>query len=63
MKYTSVRFDNAVNREFTKELMQRVNQYFKSNEVSRNGNFNMWFKTFFMLSLYTVPFVFVVMNV
>ena len=63
MKYTSVRFDNAVNREFTKALMQRVNQYFKSNQVSRNGNFNMWFKTFFMLSLYTVPFVVVVMDV
>lgn len=60
--FKAIRFDNGINREFTRTLMQRVDQYFRSNKISRNGNFNMWFKTFFMLGLYIVPFVFIMLE-
>lgn len=60
--YASVKFDNAVNREFTRTLMKRVDQYFRSNKVSRNANASMWFKTFFMLAIYIVPFVVMMIN-
>lgn len=43
--------------EFFKELRKRVNRYFKENNISKQANFNMKFKTAFMLCLYFVPLV------
>ena len=40
-----------------KVLRKRVNSYFKENNISKNNNFNMIFKTIFMLSLYFVPYI------
>ena len=40
-----------------KVLRKRVNSYFKENNISKNNNFNMIFKTIFMLSLYIVPYI------
>lgn len=57
MSISVVKFDNKKSPEFFKELSKRVNHYFKSNNISKYGNWNMKFKTVFMLSLYLIPFI------
>ncbi|CAN5365497.1 acyl-CoA desaturase [soil metagenome] len=42
--------------EFYATLSQRVNGYFKTNNISRNANWEMVTKTIFMLSLFFVPY-------
>lgn len=54
----TLKFDNALNKEFTKELMKRVDSYFRSNNISRNANFNFYLKTFVVFAMYFVPFAF-----
>ncbi|MCB9195432.1 MAG: acyl-CoA desaturase [Flavobacteriales bacterium] len=63
MSLPIVKFDNKQSPEFFKELSKRVNQYFKSNNISKYGNLNMKLKTVFMLSLYLTPFVLMVTGV
>lgn len=43
-------------QEFFLTLNQRVNAYFKTNQLERTGNSEMVFKTIFMFSLYFVPY-------
>lgn len=43
-------------QEFFLTLNQRVNAYFKTNQLERTGNSEMLFKTIFMFSLYFVPY-------
>jgi linoleoyl-CoA desaturase len=53
--YSNIRF--ARNRaEFFAILNQRVNQYFKTNEIGKNANSEMVVKTVFMFMLYFVPY-------
>ncbi|MCK6616017.1 MAG: acyl-CoA desaturase [Cyclobacteriaceae bacterium] len=42
--------------DFFVSLNQRVNQYFKSNNISRNANAEMIVKTIFMFMLYFIPY-------
>ena len=42
--------------DFFTTLNQRVNEYFKSRNISRNANSSMIFKTIVMFSLYFIPF-------
>lgn len=58
-----VKFNTQDNPEFFLETNQRVNQYFKENNISKYANFNMKLKTAFMLSLYFVPFVLMITGV
>ena len=51
-----IRFSSSVN-EFYPTLNQRVNEYFKDKNLSRNGNAEMFIKTIFMFLLYIVPYV------
>lgn len=53
------RFPRTMNREFSKTLRNRVNAYFKTNNVSRNANASMVFKTVVMLSLFFIPLLFI----
>ena len=46
------RFDNAEQRDFVRILNRRVNSYFKDNNISRNANAEMIFKTVFHLSIW-----------
>lgn len=55
-----VKFSNSVNREFAVLLNKRVNSYFKSLKSGRYANTEMVIKTIFMLSLYFVPYAFIV---
>lgn len=57
-----VRFNRKDKPEFHKELKNRVNNYFKSNNISKHANFNMVFKTVFMICLYLVPFYFILFS-
>jgi linoleoyl-CoA desaturase len=57
MNTSTVKFNDADNPEFYKELRKRVNRYFKEKQISRYGNVNMVVKTIFMTSLYLVPLV------
>lgn len=54
-KHKSLKFDNSVNREFTKELMKRVDSYFRSNNISRNANSNFYIKTAVVFAMFFVP--------
>ncbi|MCB0643546.1 MAG: acyl-CoA desaturase, partial [Phaeodactylibacter sp.] len=58
MSLTSVRFNKHNQPEFFRELTKRVNQYFQQHERSKYANFNMVFKTIFMLCLYFLPLIF-----
>lgn len=51
----TIKFAN-IQPEFYATLSQRVNAHFKNNNLSRNANSAMVFKTIFMLLLYFVPF-------
>ena len=57
MDINTVSYSKSTNSDFYKELRKRVNAYFKENNISRFANFNMIFKTIFMIALYVVPFV------
>lgn len=57
MRSQSIKFSNDNSQEFYKELKKRVNLYFKNNNISRFGNYNMVLKTIFMVSLYLVPYI------
>lgn len=58
MELQKITYAKTHNEEFYKVLRKRVNQYFKEKNVSRFANTNMVLKTLFMLTLYTVPFIF-----
>ncbi|MEM1216621.1 MAG: acyl-CoA desaturase [Bacteroidota bacterium] len=51
------RFNKANQPDFFRVLNQRVDQYFRDNQLSKKANWNMVFKTTFMVSLYFIPFI------
>ena len=57
MNKKAVSFNEQDQPEFYKVLRQRVNSYFKDNNISKHANWNMIIKTIFMVSLYTIPLV------
>jgi linoleoyl-CoA desaturase len=58
MSSISYKFSNSINKEFGTTLKQRVNDYFRSNNISKNANWRMVVKTVVMLAIYFVPFGF-----
>ncbi len=57
MSTPKVKFNTQKQAEFVKVLRQKVNRYFKENNISKYANFNMKFKTVFMISLYFIPLI------
>jgi linoleoyl-CoA desaturase len=51
-----VKFINKDKTQFFNTLKERVDIYFKENDISQHANITMVFKTLFMLSLYFVPY-------
>jgi len=49
--------------DFSATLNKRVNDYFKSNNISRTGNSEMVIKTIFMFMLYFLPYALIVSSV
>lgn len=50
------------NREFHKEVNDRVKDYFKSNNLSQRGNTKLFFKAFFMFAVVFTCYFFLVFN-
>jgi linoleoyl-CoA desaturase len=50
-------------RDFVATLNRRVNDYFKTNNVSKHANNEMVIKTFFMFLLHFIPYTLIVANV
>jgi len=63
MRAAVVKFNVQDKPEFFRELRKRVSMHFKENNISKYANFNMKFKTVFMLSLYFVPMVLMISGV
>jgi linoleoyl-CoA desaturase len=61
MSANTIRFNNA-NRSFYLTAKKRVDEYFKANNLSRYGNYQMVIKTIFMFALYLSPFVILLLN-
>ncbi|MFT5167825.1 MAG: linoleoyl-CoA desaturase [Saprospiraceae bacterium] len=57
MSKPSVKFNKDDQPEFYRELRTRVNNYFKEKNISKHANFQMVFKSIFMLFLYFTPLV------
>ena len=62
MSATTIRFNNA-NRSFYLAAKKRVDDYFKTNNISRYGDYRMVLKSIFMFTLYFTPFVLLLSNV
>jgi linoleoyl-CoA desaturase len=63
MSNKTLRFNNGANRTFQTELRKRVDSYFKDNEITKNGNLQLYIKTFLMFASYLVPYFLLVFNV
>lgn len=53
---TRVNFSNSLNTDFFEDVRNRVNEYFKTNNISRFGNYKMVIKTIVMILLYMGPY-------
>jgi len=61
-KLNIVRFAPRGENSFVETVTTRVNAYFKTNHISPYANMAMWIKTVVMLSLYFLPYVFMVLG-
>ncbi|NMM50883.1 fatty acid desaturase family protein [Marinigracilibium pacificum] len=57
------KFSRTLNKEFSAEIKQRVNEYFKKNQIRKTGGGTALFKAFFALSVYLIPFVLILSGV
>lgn len=57
MSVPAIKFNLQDKPEFQKVLRKKVNLYFKENNISKYGNWTMWIKSVFMLSIYIVPLI------
>lgn len=57
MTKASIKFSSKTHMDFVKELRQKTNAYFKDNQISKNGNLSLVFKSIFMIGLYIIPFI------
>lgn len=60
---TKLRFHPTSNADFFSTLRQKVDNYFKENQISKYGDYRFFIKTVVMLSLYIVPFVLILTGV
>jgi len=51
-----VNFSRIDSAKFFRTLNKRVNNYFKENNISRNGNWRLHVKTIVMFTLYLAPY-------
>ena len=58
--FTPVRFVNKDDEEFIKVLRERVDEYFTSNNISKNADYRYWIKVVGMLTMYFGPLAAVV---
>ena len=56
------KFENKLDREFASVLRTRVNEYFNQNAIQRDANVHMVVKTLVILSIYLVPYFFLILS-
>jgi len=59
----NIRFSLPDKAKFFQTLRDRVNGYFRDNNISRNGDWRMHLKTIALLCLYFIPFIIILLNV
>lgn len=57
-----IKFNNADKTQFYTVLKQRVDNYFKENNISQHANAQMIIKTVFMFCLYFIPYTLIMSN-
>jgi linoleoyl-CoA desaturase len=57
MEKVKFRRTNSQDHVFAKIVKERVNSYFKENNLAKTGNFKLYFKTVIMMAAYIVPFI------
>ena len=53
--------DDNTELAFSETLKRRVNEYFRSNNISQKGNFWMYLKAFILLAIYILSFLMVIL--
>lgn len=56
--FQAPRYSTKRKSDFGPTVKKRVNEYFKSNNISKTGDYRIWIKAILLISLYIVPFVF-----
>ena len=59
MNTSQLKFSSTL-PEFFPTVTKRVNEYFKTHQISRYSNGEMVVKTVFMFSLYFIPYFFII---
>ncbi|KAA3640941.1 MAG: acyl-CoA desaturase [Bacteroidetes bacterium] len=57
MQQKKVKYSTEISSEFMQTAKARVRAYFKDNNITRYGNFQMYLKTVVMMSLYLTPYI------
>lgn len=63
MATETLNFPAEKNNDFMLELREKVDEYFKQNNLSKRGNVGLGIKTIVMISLYLVPYLLMVTGV
>ena len=58
-----LRFPRTKDAEFVQTMHKRVNEYFTSNNISKNGDWRMVLKTVVMVLIYLIPYALIVTGV
>ena len=60
VSFTPLSYKSEQPTDFFKTLKNRIDNYFVDNKKERQGDFRMYFKTFFMLAAYITPYYFII---
>lgn len=58
-----IKFPTQIKPDFINELRGKINEYFETKKISKFGNANMVLKSIFMVSLYLLPFIFMLTGI
>jgi linoleoyl-CoA desaturase len=62
VNFKAIKFVPSKGKEFGIAVRQRVNQYFKSNKISKTGDYRIWIKVIVLPLLYLGPFAVIMTN-
>ena len=63
MSLPSVKFSREADLNFHKTLQSRVKEYFESNNISKQGNLELYFKTLVMFVMLLTPYFLMIFGV
>jgi len=59
----NIKFSSTIEQEFSQTLKERINEYFKSNNIKKQANAEMYVKTVIMLLVYISPILIVSLDI